>query len=305
MSASSLRAPAPRVLVCGNVNLELSFAAPALPLPEVDSVEHPHALNLGVSGVSFNVAHALARLGARTSFLGFAGEDTAGSVVRGRLAEAGIQAHWQPAPGTPLSLVLTGPGGGRQIHRDLKGLAGHPAPVEAFRAALPGQRAVVLANVAWTRDLLPVAREAGVPVVTDLQATTGPGELYDGPYLEADVVFLSGANLHLSPGEAVRAYRERWDPELIVVGLGEGGALLSGRGQAPWHQPAVATRPVVSTNGAGDALLGAFVRAYFGGVEAREALRLACIFASWACGEAGGASGHLGWEELTALACRT
>ena len=70
--------PAPlRALVCGNVNVELAFAAPRLPLPEVESVEHPHALTLGVSGVGFNVAHALARLGTQTHFLGFAGDDAA------------------------------------------------------------------------------------------------------------------------------------------------------------------------------------------------------------------------------------
>ncbi|SMB93471.1 Sugar or nucleoside kinase, ribokinase family [Deinococcus hopiensis KR-140] len=290
------------MLVCGNVNLELGFTAPALPLPEVESVEHPGALTLGVSGVGFNVAHALARLGGGTRFLGFAGADAAGEVVRTRLAELGIGAHWLPAPATPLSLVLTGPCGGRQIHRDLKGLNGAPAPRDAFLAALPGCEAVVLSNVPWTKDLLSEAQTRGLPVVTDLQATPGPGEPYDEAYLHADVLFLSGARLPLPPLDALRAYRQRCDPEVLVIGLGEDGALLSERGRLPWHQPAVSTRPVVSTNGAGDALLAAFVCAYFGGMDAREALRLACIFASWACGEPGGAAGHLDWKGLTALA---
>lgn len=295
--------PAPRVLVCGNVNIELGFAAPGLPLPAVESAEFPGALSLGASGVGFNVAHALARLGAGVRLLAFAGDDAAGEVVRAQARAAGITLQVLPWARTPLSLVVTAPGGARQIYRDLGGVADAPAPVNAFLQALTGVDVAVLTNVGWTRDLLPLARAAGVPVVTDLQATPGPGHPYDAPYLAgADVVFLSGANLPGPAEEAVAAYRAAHDPELLIVGLGERGALLSERGRAPWYRPAVSTRPPVSTNGAGDALLAAFVRAHFGGTEAREALRLACVFASWKCGEAGGAAGHLTWPELTALA---
>lgn len=291
-----------RALVCGNVNLELGLAAPSLTLPAAESAEYPGALTLGVSGVGFNVAHALARLGAEARLLAFVGDDPAGQVVRETAGRAGIQLRPVPAPATPLSLVLTAPGGARQIHRDLKGLTGQVAPIPAFQEALAQAQVAVLGNVAWTRELLPLARAAGVPVVTDLQATPGPGHPYDLPYLAgADVVFLSGANLSLPPEDTLRAYRKTWDPRLIVIGLGAGGALLSERGRPPWHQAAVPTRPVVSTNGAGDALLAAFVRAYFGGSDAREALRLGCTFASWKCGEPGGAAGHLTWAELSAL----
>jgi sugar/nucleoside kinase (ribokinase family) len=92
---------------------------------------------------------------------------------------------------------------------------------------------------------------------------------------------------------------------MIVISLGADGALLSERGQPPHHQPAVPTRTIVSTNGAGDALLAAFVWAYFGGQSAQQALRLACTFASWKCGqvggETGGAAGHLSGKELSEL----
>lgn len=252
--------------------------------------------------MGFNVAHALTRLGAGTRLLAFVGDDPAGQVVRETARGAGICLHPMPAPATPLSLVLTAPDGARQIYRDLKGLIGQAAPIPVFRDALAESRVAVLTNVAWTRDLLPLARAAGVPVVSDLQATPGPGHPYDLPYLaDADVIFLSGANLELPLEDTLRAYRAACDPEIIVIALGADGALLSERGRAPWHQPAVPTRPVVSTNGAGDALLAAFVRAYFGGLEAREALRLGCTFASWKCGESGGAAGHLTRTELSAM----
>ncbi|MDB5045763.1 MAG: hypothetical protein JWQ08_1813 [Deinococcus sp.] len=152
-----------RVLVAGNANTELQLHSPALPLPDAENTAHPHGLTLGVSGVGFNVAHALARLGADPSLLTFAGNDPAGEVVRLALARADIRACVQDAPGTPLSLVLSGPDGGRQIHRDLKGTENLSVDADAFCAALAGADAAVLTNVGWTRPLLPLARAAGVP----------------------------------------------------------------------------------------------------------------------------------------------
>ncbi|WP_281166694.1 PfkB family carbohydrate kinase [Deinococcus apachensis] len=102
---------------------------------------------------------------------------------------------------------------------------------------------------------------------------------------------LSGANLSLPPAGHVTGLPRGLGPGTRCDRAG-GGALLSKRGRLPWHQPAVPTRPVVSTDGAGDALLAAFVRAYCGGLGAREAPRLACTFASWKCGELDGAAPH-------------
>ncbi|THF68641.1 carbohydrate kinase family protein [Deinococcus sp. Arct2-2] len=291
-----------RVLVAGNTNTELHVQTPVLPLPDAENTSYSDGLTLGVSGVGFNVAHALARLGAEAGLLTFAGTDTAGELVRSALARAGIRACVQHTPATPLSLVLSGADGQRQIHRDLKGTESLGIDAQAFQSALAGADVAVLTNVGWTRPLLPLARAASVQIVTDLQATPGPAHPYDQPFLaHADVLFLSAERLTLPPLDALRAYRERCDPGVIVISLGADGALMSERGQPPHHQPTVFTRPIITTNGAGDALLAAFVWAYFGGHAAWESLRLACTFASWKCGEMGGAAGHLSGKELSAL----
>ncbi|MFB9993990.1 carbohydrate kinase family protein [Deinococcus oregonensis] len=291
-----------RVLVAGNANAELHLQAPAFPLPNAENTAYPHGLTLGVSGVGWNVAHALARLGADPSLSTFAGHDPAGEMLQAALARAGIRSGVQVATGTPLSLVISGPDGQRQIHRDLKGTEDLGADPEACRVALAGADAAVLTTVGWTRPLLPLAQAAGIPIVTDLQATVSPAHPYDQPFLaHANVLFLSAERLIVSATEALQTYRATYDPSVIIISLGAQGALLSERGQVPHYQPAVKTRPVVSTNGAGDALLSAFVWAYFGGRSARAALRLACTFASWTCGEAGGAAGHLSGKELSVL----
>jgi sugar/nucleoside kinase (ribokinase family) len=77
------------------------------------------------------------------------------------LTRTGIRTLVQDAPGTPLSLVLSGPNGGRQIHRDLKGTEALNVDAQAFRAALAGADVAVLTNVGWTRPLLPLAPGGG------------------------------------------------------------------------------------------------------------------------------------------------
>ena len=66
--------------------------------------------------------------------------------------------------------------------------------------------------------------------------------------------------------------------------------------------PAVKTREVVSTVGAGDALLAAFTHFYSKTRDAHSALELAVVFASYKLGEAGAASGFLSESELLQLA---
>jgi ribokinase len=100
----------------------------------------------------------------------------------------------------------------------------------------------------------------------------------------------------------VRAVSARYDPAIQVVGMGAGGALLALRSQEPQHVPAVTTRPVVNTIGAGDSLFSAFVHGWLETHDPQQALQLATVFASWKVGGNGGADGLLTRTELQRLA---
>ena len=57
--------------------------------------------------------------------------------------------------------------------------------------------------------------------------------------------------------------------------------------------PAVSTRPVVNTIGAGDALFSAFVHGYHKLGDPYEAMRKAVVFASYKIGDTASAAGFL------------
>jgi ribokinase len=87
--------------------------------------------------------------------------------------------------------------------------------------------------------------------------------------------------------------------EVLVIGMGSQGALLAVRRDGfVGRFPAVSTRPVVNTIGAGDALFSSFVHYYIKTHDAYGALRRALVFASHKIGTAGAAQGLLTEREL-------
>jgi ribokinase len=83
--------------------------------------------------------------------------------------------------------------------------------------------------------------------------------------------------------------------------MGDRGASLASRGGSIRHVPAVRTRQIVSTIGAGDALLSGFVHGFVSGLEPLAALERGVVFASWKIGVAGAAEGFLKADALEQL----
>ena len=94
----------------------------------------------------------------------------------------------------------------------------------------------------------------------------------------------------------------RYGPAIAVIGLGSEGALLAVKKYGfVGHFPAVRSRPVVNTIGAGDALFSAFVHVYQQNRDPYLAIQKAIAFASYKIGETGAAEGFLDEAGLNAL----
>jgi len=292
-----------RALVAGLINLETTVPVEGFPLP-YDPVRFTPGIASAASGVGWNVARALHALGTTVTFLGLAGPDPAGAVVREEVARSGVSAVLVGTPATPQSVILYDPSGRRRAETDLKGLQEETFPAARFDAALAGCDLAVLANINWTRPLLARAAAAGVPIATDLHDVRSLDNPYDADYLaHATVLFCSGERLPEPPEAFARRVWDRADPEVVGIGLGARGAIVAGRGLAPTLVPAPALRPVVSTIGAGDALFAAFLHFHSRYGDPVEAMKRAVAFAAWKVGEPSAAAGFLREDEVEAL-CR-
>ena len=206
---------------------------------------------------------------------------------------------------TPQSVVLYAADGRRQVVTDLKDVPELRYPAAEAEVALAPCDLAVLTNIAYTRPLLDLARRRGVPIATDLHTLTSLDDPYSQPWLmAATLLFMSGEQLPEPPAMWTRRIFERFPAEVVVIGLGPAGALLALRDGGITQVPAVTTRPVVSTGGAGDALLAAFLHGYLRRGDPERALRLAVVFAAHKIGVAGSSAGFLGAAALDELAAR-
>lgn len=295
-----------RITVVGNVNLETSLRVAGFPVPYAPTAYAPFGVSSTVSAVGYNLARALATLGDEVALASLIGADPAAAVVRAALAAAGIDDGLVLglAAQTPQSVVLYGPDGARAVHTDLKDVLSLAYPPEPFAAALARSDLAVLTNIAYSKPLIPLARAAGVPIASDLHTLSDLRDPYNLPFLEsATLLFLSGELLAGPPAEWAAAILAAYPAEVVVVGLGARGAHLAVRASGlSIALPAVATRPVVHTGGAGDALLAAFLHGYLRTGDPLRSLRAAMVFASYKVGAAGSSAGFLDAAGLERLA---
>ena len=298
-----------RVLVVGLVNIETTLRVDGFPI-DYFPVTYPfHGVRSAVSGTGWNVAKALATLGHDVRLAALLGADRAGRWAREEILAAGVDdaAVLDTLAATPASVVLVDPSGRRQVHTDLKDVQepGTIFPLEAFDAALAGCDLMVAGNLNLMRPLLARARAAGIPVVSDVHVLADLDDPYNRDFMAAArVLFLSDEGLGgRDPATVLGDLRERYGPDVVVLGRGGAGALLLGP-DGTAQAAAVAPRGVVNTVGAGDALLAGYVHGHLRGADPGAALAGAVVFAGWKVGEHGAAEGFLDAPGLADLVAR-
>lgn len=290
--------------VAGLYNLETNLRIDGFPLPYFPVCFPFNQITQVHSGVGLNVSVALRRLGHTVRYATLVGADEPGQHMREAMRRAGLDDGFVETrlSATPQSVILVAPDGNRQIHCDLKDIQDTPYPAEHRAALLEGVDAAVICNINFARPLLEEAQRRRIPIATDVHVLSDAADAYNRDFLAAaDWLFLSHENLGEQPEAMIHALRQRYNPELIIVGLGASGALLSQRNQPTYHLPARPQRPVVNTVGAGDALFAAFIDQYLKTGDAPLALDRAQRYAGWKIGESGASAGLLDAEGFARL----
>ena len=294
-----------RILVAGLINIETTLKIDGFPIPYFPVCYPFHGVNSTVSGVGYNIAKALISLGDEVSFLSIIGRDMAAQQVN-----VALEAEKLPTenvlslmPETAQSVILYDAAGKRQIHTDLKDIQESVYPMGIFEREMDRCELLALCNINFSRPFLKRAQLAGKIIATDVHTI---GELYDDYNREymraANILFMSDEALPMRPEDWARQIIRAYGTEILVIGLGNQGALLSVRADNFIERiPAVQTRPVVNTIGAGDALFSAFLHGYLRSGDPYEAIQKATLFASYKIGDKGAAEGFLPHEALENL----
>jgi acarbose 7IV-phosphotransferase len=243
-----------------------------------------------------------AQLGKRAAFIGYVGDDFSGRFIREEFAHDGIDttALFIDPAGTSRSVNFMYGDGRRKNFYDGKSHMQLQPDRAVCRSVLAKTRLAHFNIPNWARQLLPIAKEAGVTIACDLQDVVALRDGYREDFVDyADVVFFSAAN-QPDPKPLIEELLQ-WKLELIVVaGMGARGCALGTRDGLHYFKPVSMAAPVIDTNGAGDGLAVGFLSSYMlDGYSLEDSIRRGQIAARYTCTQKA-SSAHLITPELMA-----
>lgn len=289
------------IFVAGLINIETTLKIDAFPYDYISARYPFNGVNSTISGVGYNVAKALTILGDEVIFASLIGRDLAGSMVKKSLLDDGIPDNFiLPAlEKTAQSVILFDHDGKRAINTDLKDIQEQNYPLECVIDKISACDLAVICNINFARPMLEAAKKENKWIATDVHAIANLADPYNQDYMNAaQILFISNDSLADKPEETAKQALARFGNEMVIIGLGNKGALLALKDGRTVLFPAVYTRPVINTIGAGDALFSCFVHEFGKDQDPITALQRATVFASYKVGEVGAAEGFLDEEAL-------
>jgi ribokinase len=281
------------LLVLGSINADLLFKVATLPSPG-ETVLCP-GYSFAPGGKGANQAAAAAKAGAEVRFVGHVGDDAYGPIVKGLLADAGVDTDHLAVSPRPTAIAVIG------VDEE-----GENAIIVASGANLdtsagqvpdgdlgPGMTVLCQNEIRLAESLAALRRghAAGARTILNLApAAAVPA----GALGTLDVLIVNELEARAAAGTAAGA------PETVardlaerhglvcVVTLGKAGALGIGRGEA-WRIPVLPISPI-DTTGAGDAFSGVLAAGLDTGLPLEDALRRASVAAALACEQVGAQS---------------
>ena len=294
------------VLVVGGTGVDTIVRVDALEVPPGDSLFVPPVRDY-VGHTGNGVALGWHALGLATKFIDFLGDDVQGRTVLAAYAEQGLDfSHVLSPHGTPRGINLVDPEGRRFSFYDGRHPADLRLPRSFYLPFLERARHVHLSIVGHNRDMYEDVHRLGVTSSTDLHDWDGRNPHHRHYALASDYVFLSAAALGDRLDEVMHRILDEGRARLVVATAGAAGChLLVPGDEKARHFPAVRPeRPVVDTNGAGDAFVTAFLHSLFEGREVEECVLAGSVAGAFVCGAAGTHTEFIGLPELRAACAR-
>jgi ribokinase len=292
------------ILVSGLVNAEININVDKFPV-EYSPIEYNFfSVETDISGVGYNIAKALTTLGSNVKLASIIGNDIFKKIILDKLEEDGIEnGYILPLLNKTVQSGILNDGERRKILLDLKNIQEMKYPEENIMNELEKIDLAILCNINFSRNLLKIIKDKNILIATDIHVQDNINDEYNKDFMEyADILFLSNEKILNGEEIFIKQLSERYNNKIIVIGMGNKGALIYVKeNKTIKHYPAIKTREVINTIGAGDALFSAFNHFYIKTKDPYYSIKLATIFASYKIGENGGAKGFITEEELLKL----
>lgn len=292
------------LLVIGGANMDIA-ARSERGIVAQDS--NPGQVRFSPGGVARNIAENLARLGHSPRLITLVGQDMLGQSLLSHTQEAGVDVSGvEMLSGVPTAtyVSLQGPDGDMAVAVNDMALLGEltPGRLQHRRALIERASNLVLdcnlpeATLDWLFAQAAQARihVDSVSVAKCLRIQRHLGRIDTLKLNRQEAQALTGLAVQ-TPQQACAAAQAlcglgvRW----VVISMGAQGLAWCEAGQAAVCQPAQAPAQVVSTTGAGDALLSGLIDGQLRGFSSRQTVAWAMACAEITLGVAAANAGHL------------
>lgn len=277
------------VLCAGFACHDIVFDVPHHPGPD-EKTRATALLNCG-GGLASNGAVAAARLGCRTAFVGYVGDDVYGDLHMAEFRADSVVTDWvvRGTESTPLSAIIVKPDGLRTIVNYRGHSEGACAGQFDFTKLKTKSILIDGHQFEMAKELTTHAKAHQIPVVIDADALRPQTEelVQMVDYVVASERFAEEYS-GLSSAEAGLAKLAAVAPNVVVT-LGHRG-LIWQRGEERGRMAAY-TVNAIDTTGAGDAFHGAFAAGLAQGMAWDELLRYASAVGALCCTKVGGRVG--------------
>ncbi|MDR0456501.1 MAG: carbohydrate kinase family protein [Treponema sp.] len=289
------------ILVSGHIGVEITAKIDRFPVKYTPIDYEFYGVNSTIAGVGYNIAKAIKTLGGNPTFFSVIGNDIYKDIIKNEIENIGINNEYvlPIMENTSQSVILYNENK-RKIILDLKNVQEIKYPVEKVDEVISTVDMAILCNINYSRELLKKIKGYGKTIATDVHVLNDIDDKYNKDFLAySDILFLSNEKILGKEEVFLKKIAVAYNNKIIVIGLGENGVLMYVReGSKTEHYPAVKTRNIVNTIGAGDALFSSFIYFYNKTKDAYYSIEKAIIFASYKIGEKGAAQGFLPEDEL-------
>jgi sugar/nucleoside kinase (ribokinase family) len=300
--------PVPSVDLVG-VGLNATDTLIPLPTyPERGSKTEYRAASIMPGGQTASTVIACQTWGLSTRYVGKLGDDDAARLHRSEFARTGVEAQLIEVTGaaSPQSLILVDAGGERTVlcRRDERLLL---QPEDLDRDWIVHARALHVDGYETAAATVAArwAREAGVPVIADLDETyPGVDDLIENiDYLIVSRDFPTRLTGERNLEKALVRMQVRYGCRMTAATLGEEGVLAWDGSR--YHLHSAYRIPVVDTTGAGDIFHAGFIYGLLQGWPIERQLDFACAAAALNCKSQGARGGIRTLEDVEDLMTTT
>lgn len=293
-----------KFLVAGFVQVETIVKVKELPAPYKQFSSIPDSIYTNMGGAGYDEAVALTWLGNEVDFMSMTDKKMEKDKRKTMLQANGVQLDCQYVlprlENMPTAVVLYADKGKMQTFEDVKDIRTVEYDAALFERQIQDKDMVLISNCNFCRPLLSLAKKYNKPLAVNIRSMTTEKTMQKEDFLEAaDIFYISDDDLDKEPYECINECRERFDPKVIVMGVGAKGAILYMKedNSIVEYKP-VKTNEIVNTLGAGNAMFSAFLHYYVKTGDAREAIKNALLFASYKIGFVGTSNGFMTEEQI-------